>query len=232
VCGRRAGKSFVLAVVAVFLACFRDWRPHLAVGEKATIMVIATDRKQARVIFRYIRGLLSIPMLAPLIERETSEIIDLSNSVTIEIAVASHRTTRGYTFAAILCDELAFWDTSEDAAEPDYAILDALRPGLGTLPGSVLLCASSPYAQSGALYDAYRRFHGQDDAPVMIDDVCLLIAQIAHLRRTSSTREMEIQRPRSGERPGPLRQFEIFSRLRRTQAPSAYQQLALAAQVP
>jgi hypothetical protein len=27
VCGRRSGKSFVLATVAVFLAAFRDWRP-------------------------------------------------------------------------------------------------------------------------------------------------------------------------------------------------------------
>jgi len=29
VCGRRSGKSFVLATIAVFLAAFRDWRPHL-----------------------------------------------------------------------------------------------------------------------------------------------------------------------------------------------------------
>jgi hypothetical protein len=26
VCGRRAGKSFILACVAIFIACFRDWR--------------------------------------------------------------------------------------------------------------------------------------------------------------------------------------------------------------
>jgi hypothetical protein len=26
ICGRRAGKSFVLALIAVFLACFCDWR--------------------------------------------------------------------------------------------------------------------------------------------------------------------------------------------------------------
>jgi hypothetical protein len=167
VCGRRAGKSFVLAIVAVFLACFREWRPHLALGERATIMVIATDRKQARVIFRYVRGLLSIPMLAPLIEREAAEAIDLSNGVSIEIAVASYRTTRGYTLAAVLCDEIAFW-RSDDAAEPDYQILDALRPGLGTLPGAMLLCASSPYAQNGALYDAWRRYHSQDDASVLV----------------------------------------------------------------
>jgi len=167
ICGRRAGKSFVLAIVAVFLACFRDYAAYLAPGEHATIMVIATDRKQARVIFRYVHGLLSLPILAPLIERETAESIDLRNRVTIEIAVASYRTTRGYTLAAVLADEISFW-RSDDAAEPDYAILDALRPGLGTLPGAMLLCASSPYAQSGALYDAFRRYRGRDDAPVLI----------------------------------------------------------------
>src|SRR5580658_5615416 len=39
ICGRRAGKSFVLALVACFLACFRDYRPYLNVGERAVIMV-------------------------------------------------------------------------------------------------------------------------------------------------------------------------------------------------
>src|ERR1700683_87353 len=80
VCGRRSGKSFTLALIAVYLACFRDWRGHLAPGERATIMVIATDRKQARVIFRFIGALLGkVPMLARLIERETLEAFDLSN---------------------------------------------------------------------------------------------------------------------------------------------------------
>jgi len=167
ICGRRAGKSFVLALVAVFLACFRDYATYLGPGERATVMVIATDRKQARVIFRYVRGLLSLPMLAPLIEHETAEAIDLRNSVTIEIHTASFRTTRGYTLAAVLCDELAFW-RSDDSASPDYEVLDALRPGLGTLPGAMLLCASSPYAQSGAVFDAFRRYHGRDDAAVLV----------------------------------------------------------------
>ena len=79
-------------------------------------MVIATDRKQARTIFRYVKGFLAIPMLAPLIEREAAEAIDLNNAVSIEIAVASYLTTRGYTLAAVLCDELASW-RSDDAAE-------------------------------------------------------------------------------------------------------------------
>src|SRR5262245_54204014 len=39
VVGRRGGKSFIVALVAVFLACFRDYRKYLAPGERATVMV-------------------------------------------------------------------------------------------------------------------------------------------------------------------------------------------------
>src|SRR5262249_25617667 len=68
-CGRRGGKSFILACVAVFLATFKDWRPLLGPGEVATIMVIAADRKQARTIMRFCLGLLeAVPMLKRQIE--------------------------------------------------------------------------------------------------------------------------------------------------------------------
>jgi hypothetical protein len=73
ICGRRAGKSFILALVAVYLALFRDYRPYLAPGERATIMLVAADRRQARIVLRYIRALLEVPMLARLVEREDAE---------------------------------------------------------------------------------------------------------------------------------------------------------------
>ena len=62
--GVRSGKSFIAALVAVFLACFRDYRPHLAPGERAEILIVAADRSQAGVILRYVKGFLaSNPML-------------------------------------------------------------------------------------------------------------------------------------------------------------------------
>jgi hypothetical protein len=168
VCGRRSGKSFMLALVAVFLATFRDYRGCLAPGERATILVIAADRRQARVIFRFIRGLLTgVPMLARLIERETADAFDLRNSMSIEVATASFRSTRGYALAAALCDELAYWP-SDDAADPDYEILAAMRPGMATIPGAMLLCASSPHARRGALFDAYKKHFGKDNDPILI----------------------------------------------------------------
>ena len=34
---------------------------------------------------------------------------------------------------------------TDDSANPDYDILDAIRPGMATIPNVMLLCASSPY---------------------------------------------------------------------------------------
>jgi hypothetical protein len=58
ICGRRAGKSFVLATIAVYLAIFRDWSRYVVPGERPTIKVIAVNREQAHVIYHYIRALL------------------------------------------------------------------------------------------------------------------------------------------------------------------------------
>jgi hypothetical protein len=168
VCGRRAGKSFVLALIAVYLAAFHDYRRYLSPGERGTVLIIATDRKQARTIFRYIRALLTqVPMLAKLITREDRETFDLENSVTIEVGTASFKSVRGYTIVAALCDEIAFWPT-DDSAQPDYEILDALRPGMATIPNAMLLCASSPYARRGALWDAHRRHFGKDGDTTLV----------------------------------------------------------------
>ena len=168
VCGRRAGKSFVLALVAVFLACFFNYRQYLAPGERGTVLVVASDRRQARIILRYIRALLTqVPMLARMIERETAEAFDLTNSVSIEVATASFRSVRGYAIVAALLDELAYWMT-DDAADPDYEIINAIRPGMATIPNAMLLCASSPYARRGALWNAHRQHFGKDGDPILV----------------------------------------------------------------
>jgi hypothetical protein len=166
--GRRGGKSRLLALIAVYLACFRDYAPYLAPGEVATIAVIAADRKQARSIFRFTIGLLrAVPMLASMIEDDGAEAIVLNNRVAIEIHTASFRVTRGYSFAAVLADETAFW-RDENSANPDVEIFRALRPGMSSIPGAILLNASSPYRRAGLLWSTFQRHYGRDDARVLV----------------------------------------------------------------
>lgn len=168
VVGRRGGKSFTTALVGAYAGAFVDYSPYLAPGERATVLILACDRRQARVIFRYLRAFFrDIPMLALMVEREDSESIDLNNGVTIEVGTASFRSTRGYTLAAVLADETAFW-RSDESANPDTEILAALRPGLATIPGARMICIGSPYARRGAMWEAFERHYGKDDSPVLV----------------------------------------------------------------
>jgi hypothetical protein len=131
-------------------------------------MVIAADRRQARVVFRYIRGFLdAVPMLNALVESQTKEAINLTNRISIEVHTANFRAVRGYTVVAAICDEIAFW-RSEDSASPDTEILNGLRPGMATVPESLLLCISSPYARRGALWEAYQKHYRQDGDSVLV----------------------------------------------------------------
>ena len=158
--GRRGGKSHASAFLAVYLAAFHDYRDKLAPGEVATVMVIAADRKQARAVMRYTSGLVNEnPMLRRMVQRENSEQIELNNRCVIEITTASHRSVRGYTLAACICDEIAFWHV--DGASPDREIIAAIRPALATLGGK-LVALSSPYAKRGVLWDTFKRAFADD----------------------------------------------------------------------
>ena len=64
----------------------------------------------------------------------------------------------------MLADEIAFWHTATDYAEPDVEILAAARPGLLTTNGPLLMI-SSAYAQHGELFDAYKRYFGPAGPP-------------------------------------------------------------------
>jgi len=167
VIGRRGGKSLIMAVIAAYLACFFDWSPFLTGGERAVIVIVSADRRQSAVLLRYLKGVLDIPLLAGLVERETLDTIELKNLVTIEIQTASWKTIRGRTVAAALCDEVAFW--SDDAsANPDTEIINALKPAMATIPKAVMIKASSPYARRGTLWNDYRKHFGKDDSSLLV----------------------------------------------------------------
>jgi hypothetical protein len=168
VIGRRGGKSLFLALVAAFLATFYDWTPFLNDSEKGTVVIVASDKKQGRAIFRFLSGMLKIPLLAGRITRETADSIELSNGISVEIMAANFRTVRGYTVVAALADELAFWSSDETGANPDVEIINAIRPAMATVPSAMLLMASSPYAKRGVLWDTFKRHFGQDDSATLV----------------------------------------------------------------
>ena len=91
-------------LTAAYLATLVDWSEYLSDGEPGVIQIVAGDRAQAQVIFRFLTSFLKgAKALKPLIGRQTAEIIELKNGITIEIATASFKTIRGRTVVAVLC---------------------------------------------------------------------------------------------------------------------------------
>lgn len=159
--GRRGGKGWFAAAVALYLACLR--KHQLKRGELGRVMVMAADKDQAGEVFRYISELIdSTPILAPMVVSRNKESIELDNGIAIEVRAASFRRVRGRKVLAAICDEIALWYSDETSANPDSEILTALRPSMLGVPGALLLCISSPYARKGTLWTAYKEHFGKD----------------------------------------------------------------------
>lgn len=164
VCGRRGGKSFVMALVAVYMGIFKDWRRFLSPGERAVVLLVAADREQAKVIRRYVGGILENPMFKPRVEGETADSIEIAGDVVIEVATCSYRTVRGRSVCVALLDEVAFW-RSESTANPDREVWRGIRGSMASFGSdSVAIIGSSPYARKGILWDGHRRYFGKPDA--------------------------------------------------------------------
>jgi hypothetical protein len=169
--GRRGGKSYITAIVGIYLACCR--RYVLKLGTKAMVMILARDREQAGVIRGYIKAFLhAIDETREMIANETDQRIELKNGVTIEVRAVSDSGagTRGYTVVAALMDEIAFWPTDATSKKQDKAVLRALRPSMAFVrwrtayehgTGALIVMLSSPYAKRGVLFDTWLSAYGQ-----------------------------------------------------------------------
>ena len=165
--GRRGGKSRGTATAAAYIAGLCDHSDTLAPGETGVLLIIAPDQRQAAVCLNYISALFeATPMMRQLMASKTADSITLRNRVKIEVRAASFRTLRGPTYIAVIADEAAFWH-SDNSANPDTEILAAVRPGLATT-GGPLIVISSPYARRGEIYETYRRHYRAEGDPLIL----------------------------------------------------------------
>lgn len=156
--GRRGGKSFISALIAVYLAVFKRWDLGI---ERGFILCLACDKIQAGIVFDYVGKILELPAFKGMIEAELKEEIQLKNGLTIMVKTASFRSLRGFAICAAILDEVAFYRS--EGANPDKEILTAIRPSLGNVPDSLLLAISTPYSKSGILWEAFKKYHGKED---------------------------------------------------------------------
>ncbi len=163
---RRAGGTLFAAALGLH-AALQDYRDRLGRGEVATVAMIACDRRQARQLMNYCEGLIAdSPMIAAEVSGRTQETISFAHRVNLEVHTTSFRSTRGYSYAAVILDEMAFF-RDDLSANPDIELVRAVRPGLANLGGR-LLGLSSPHSRRGHLYAMWQQHYGRPSDVLVI----------------------------------------------------------------
>ncbi|MGI8853623.1 MAG: hypothetical protein ACR2GC_10120 [Methyloceanibacter sp.] len=162
--GRRAGKDVKAASYTCYLATIGadayGYRQHLVRGEKGVVQVLAVDRDQAQVCLGYAKAMFEQPMLAAMVKRMTADSIELNNQISIEITTNDRRRVRGRTVIAAVLDEVAHW-RSDNTANPDEDVFQALVPAMATIPNALLIGISSPYSRKGLLWRKHDANYGR-----------------------------------------------------------------------
>ncbi len=166
-CGRRSGKSKIIALVGAAEAILSGKEKQLSKGEIPMVAIISPTRFQSRIIFSYLKAVFqSTPMLRNEVLEERRESFLLKNKVEVAVLTGSPTAVRGFSVIAAVVDEIAAFNWSEESKVTDIELVRALRPSLASTGGR-LLCVGTPFRAAGYSYDTFKRSFANDDADVL-----------------------------------------------------------------
>jgi hypothetical protein len=166
-CGRRAGKDSIASLIAAYESYFFDGKSTLRRGERALVACFACDNDQAKIELDYTKSYYDD--LAPLkvrVRRETMSGFELTNNLDVSIVTNNDKAARGRPILLCVLDECSRY-RDESSSTPDIELYRALKPGMATLPDSLLLGISTPYKKSGILFEKFAESFGKNDDAVL-----------------------------------------------------------------
>lgn len=173
ICGRRSGKSTITAALTILLAIINNYKPFLKKHPYATVLVLSHSKEFSEEVLDLIRNFIyNSDILTRLLDktktrkdRQTAfnmrvpfldEGMPSYSNVTLRVGAANKKTVRGKATCVLICDEIAFWNLDENAADKDEDIIRAARPALAQFKEyGYLFKLSSPSIKQGILYKEY-----------------------------------------------------------------------------
>lgn len=157
--GGRSGKTYLFALRVLHLGLIADLR-GLAPGEQGVGLIMAPDLELAGQALNYVRGAVeSHPTLKSWVTSITTEWVELRRydgsiiSVRCRAASRGGKTGRGKSLFAALLDEACFFRDANYSVNDDE-MYKAVAPRI--MEGGQLLIPSTPWTESGLLYDMWR----------------------------------------------------------------------------
>jgi hypothetical protein len=172
--GRQSGKTRMGGTVTTFDATTGAPEPD---GTEIYSLLIAQDERSAlRTSFSYaVAPFDLVPALRAMVptgwrslwkKARKADSLTLVNGHRIGAYPARPAAPRGLRASSVVVDEIEFMRSSE-GRRLDVEMLRAVRPTLATTGGKLLIL-SSPYGQTGALFDLHRRHFGRDDSTTLV----------------------------------------------------------------
>jgi hypothetical protein len=163
--GRQSGKTRIAGTIAGFESMTAT--PELDGTDLYCVLIAQDQRSSLRSLFSYAQAPFDrMPVLAGSVVARRAETLHLESGVTLAVYPCRPAAVRSIRAVVVVCDELAFYRSS-DGYPTDLEMLRAVRPSLATTGGK-LIVLSSPYAQSGALYELHRKHYGQDTSSTLV----------------------------------------------------------------
>lgn len=159
--GRGSGKTFMAAVVATYAACMlaSEYKKYLRPGERFYIVSIANTIDQAKISLQGVKELINgSPILKPLIVRETTDTLELSNGAVFRALPASSRGGRGLSCPLVIFDEIGHAIDTDGGNAAGASLYQALSPTTKRFPGlGKILMLSTPWVQQGIFWEKYKQ---------------------------------------------------------------------------
>jgi hypothetical protein len=158
--GVQSGKTTVAAALA----------DHAALtGDSGTFaLLVGQDHRGAmRALLRHARAPFErLAAFRAEVVRETADTLDLRRGTSLVAYPCRPAALRGLRACFVAIDELAYF-VATDGRPTDVEMLRVGRGRLATTGGK-LIVLSSPYGQTGALYDLHRRHFGREDSDTLV----------------------------------------------------------------
>lgn len=154
--GRRAGKTGELgSFIFAYECCLGGHTAYVRDGTPIVALLISQTKEISATNLLHVKTMItSSPLLKGELEAVVGDRLRLKNGITIMAGAPDIANQRGIAVPVLGLDEVAFWYSDADSANPDYEVVRALRPAQAQFPHRKRFALSTPWTREGIIYDA------------------------------------------------------------------------------
>lgn len=158
VVGRRAGKTSGLqSTIIAYEATLGGHEEYVSPKQDCLIYLIGHRLNLAVSSLQFVRSILdSSPILSREIVKQNNDEIRLKNGISIVPSPPSLKAQRGLACPAVAMDEVGFWYSDPEAANPDVEVERAVTWAQLQFPNSKRLGISTPWIKEGLLWKYHK----------------------------------------------------------------------------